>query len=201
MTKLSVLLCVAVLASAAAGGAAGAATPLSSSRWDLDETAPTLDDVASAAAHARAMHCRTSSCRANIVIHELADIAEYEIGDTNGGRSLGNRPQIAGRRLDRALLDHPELYGPVCEMAVKFVSRVHPDLNVMFIPVTPLMNGVDMDLRDHGHCARDLVAALPRDPANDLIRINARDVCVNGYENHHRPQAACAVLAEGVKEK
>ena len=203
MTKLFILLCIAVLACAAAGSAAEAATTWSASRWDPDETAPTEHDVASAAAHARAMHCRTSSCKAIIVIHELSDIEEYEIGDTNGGRSLGNRPKIAGRRLDRTLLDHPELYRPVCAMALKLVSRIHLDLATgdIFIPIRLLVHSVDMDLRDHGHCARDLVAALPRDAANDLIRINARDICANGDENQDRPKAACAVLVEGVIEK
>ena len=172
----------------------------SESRWDPNETAPTVDDVASAAAHARATHCRTSSCKAIIVIHELSDIVEYEIGDTNGGHSLGNRPRIAGQRLDRTLLDHPELYEPVCAMAVKLVSRVHPNGEI-FIPVLLLVHGVDMDLRDHGHCARDLVAALPRDPANDLVRVNARDSCFYGDEKHDRSKAACAVLVDGVKEK
>ena len=201
MTKFSILLCVAVFTCAATPVARTATLP-SASRWNPDETKPTVDDVASAAAHARATHCRTSSCKAIIVIHELSDIEFYAVGDANGVASLylGNRPKIAGRRLDRTLLDHPELYGPVCAMAVKLVSHAHPNGEI-FIPAMLLMHGVDMDLHDHGQCAQDLVAALPRDPANDLIRINARQACVNDNENHHRPQVACAVLAEGVKEK
>ena len=174
--------------------------------WNPDDTAPTVRDVASAAAQARAMHCKTSSCKAIIIIHELANIEEYkitnEIEGPNGAVMLrpGNWPRIANRRLDRTLLDHPERYGPVCAMAVKLVSRVHPNGEI-FIPVTLLVEGVDMDLHDHGHCARNLVAALPRDPANDLIRINARDSCFYGDEKHDRSKAACAVLVEGVKEE
>ncbi len=205
MTKLSILLGVAVLACAAAPAAREAAVP-SASSWNPDETAPIEHDVASAAAHARATHCRTSSCKAIIIIHELSDIEEYKIDhDIEGPHGAvllmpGNWPKIADRRLHRSLLDHPERYGPVCAMAVKLVSRVHPGGEI-FIPVTLLVHGVDMDLRGHGHCAQDLVTALPRDPANDLIRINARDLCVYGDEKHERSKAACAVLVEGVVEK
>ncbi len=91
-------------------------------------------------------------------------------------------------------------------MGAELVSRVRPDTGGpdtggIFIPAMLLMNSVNIDLRSHGHCARDLVAALPRDHGNDQIRINARDFCVAGDENHPRPQAACAVLVEGVHEK
>jgi hypothetical protein len=208
ITKLSILICVALLACAAIPAADGAGVP-SASRWNPDETAPTVDDVAAAAAHARAMHCRASSCQAIIVIHELLDIEKYKIdNDIEGPNGVvllrpGNWPKIANRRLNRTLLDHPELYGSVCAMGVKLVSRIHLDLATgeIFIPVILLQHSVDMDLRDHGHCARDLVAALPRDPTNDLIRINAQSACVNDNEYQYRPKAACAVLAEGVKEK
>ena len=202
MTRLSILLCAATFACAAVS-AARAETAPPASGWDPDGTAPTVHDVASAAARARATHCRTPSCKAIITIHELVDILYYEFGDANGIASLyvGNRPQIAGRRVNRTLLDHPELYGPVCAMGVKLLSRVRPDSGEIFIPVMLLMNSVDIDLRDHGRCERDLVAALPRDPANDQIRINARDLCVAGDEDHPRPKAACAVLVEGVDEK
>ena len=196
------LLCIAVLACAVTGAAA-AATVLSTSLWDPDETAPTVDDVASAATRATTTHCRTSSCGAIVVIHEMADILQYEFGDANGVASLylGNRPQIAGHRLDRTLLNHPELYGSVCATGAKLISRAHAEAGVMFIPVLLLVNSVDMDLRDHGHCARDLAAALPKDFGNDQIQINARDLCVAGVENHHRPKTACAVLMQGVREK
>ncbi|WP_428377365.1 hypothetical protein [Lichenicoccus sp.] len=58
---------------------------------------------------------------------------------------------------------------------------------------------MDIDLRDHGHCARDLLAALPKEPANDVIRRNASSLCANGDENHHRPKAACDALMRGLK--
>ena len=103
--------------------------------------------------------------------------------------------------MNRVLLDHPELYGPVCATGVKLLSRVRPDSGEIFVPVTLLVHGVDIDLRDRGHCAQDLVAALPRDPGNDQIRINARDLCVAGDENYPRPKTVCAVLVEGVDEK
>ena len=170
---------------------------------DPDKTLPTVPDVAKAAFDARATRCRTPSCKAIIVIDELMNIAQYEIGDANGVASLylGRRPEIAGRRLDHMLLDHPALFGPVCMTATKLISRVRPDAGTIFVPVTLLVNSVDMDLRDHGHCANILVMALPRDPENDQIRMNARDICVGGDENQRRPKAACAALMQGVDER
>ena len=116
------------------------------------------------------------------------NIAQYELGEANGVASLylGRRPEVAGHRVDHALLDHPELYGPVCAAASRLVSRVHPDLEQIFIPVVLLVNSVDMDLHDHGRCARTLVKALPRDPANDQIRINARRLCIKDFEDQRR---------------
>ena len=173
----------------------------STASWSPDSTAPVVADVVAAAAHARATRCETPSCTAIIVIKQLMDIMQYEDGDANGIASLytGHRPEIAGRRLDHVLLDHPALYGPVCMMAAKLISRVHQ--GEMFVPVTLLLDSVDMDMRRHGHCSDDLVAALPRDPGNDQARMNARRLCINGFENHRRTGAACAVLVRGVDEK
>ena len=61
------------------------------------------------------------------------------------------------------------------------------------------INGVETDLHDHGHCAQDLLATLPKVPANDQVRLNAQSLCVGGYENHDRPKAACDVLIHGLK--
>ena len=203
MTKSFVLLCVAMFACAATPAARGETPVPSESRWNPNETAPTVDDVASAAAQARSTHCRTSSCKAIIVIHKLWLIEKYKMidNDIEGPNGVvlfkpGNWPEIAARRLDHTLLDHPERYGSVCAMGAKLVSHVHPN-GETFIPIMLLMRGVDMDLRDHGHCARDLAAALPRDPADDQIRIDARDLCIDA---DHRPKAACAVLIEGINE-
>ncbi len=98
------------------------------------------------------------------------------------------------------LLRHPELYGPVCATGAKLISLfgLAPDTYDMIVPTQLMINAVDMDLRDHGHCARDLVATLPQDPANDDIRFNANSLCVKGVENQHRPKAACDVLIQGL---
>ena len=201
MSRFLLLSCLTLLW-AGTSSAAGSPT-LSAAGWDPDATAPLVPDVEAAAAHARAIDCETPSCKAIIVIDKLLDIMQFEDGDANGIASLhvGNRPDIAGHRLDRTLLDHPALYRPVCATATKLISRVHPEMEATFVPVTLLLNGVDMDLRDHGHCAGMLVRALPRDQGNDQIRMNARDACIGGFENHRRPKAACAVLVQGVDEK
>ena len=199
MKNSLVLLCLSALCCNSMTGAVAAAP--AGAQWNPDDTAPMTNDVASAAAHARATHCKTPSCKAIIVIHELIDIARYEDGDANGVASLytGNRPQIAGRRLDHVLLGHPALFGPVCTTGAKLIRnfRLSPGIYEMIVPVQLLVNSVDMDLRDHGHCAQDLLAALPSDPARDEVRQNANDLCVNGYENHVRGKAACDVLIQG----
>ncbi len=123
MNKLLLLLCTAMFCCNGMIGAMAAAP--SAREWNPDDTAPMTNDVASAAARARATHCRTPSCKAIIVIHELVDIARFDLGDANGLASIraSNRPQIAGRRLDRMLLRHPDLYGPVCATGAKLISR------------------------------------------------------------------------------
>ncbi len=202
MRTLLKLLCVAAfcwIGTTAALKAAAPAAPV----WNPDETPPTMNDVASAAAHAQAIQCRRPSCKAIIVIHEIIDIAKYEDGPpVNGiaGLYVGNRPKIAGRRLDRVLLKHPALYGPVCATGSKLLSRfrISPGVYEMYVPVQLLLNAVDMDLRDHGHCARDLLAALPNDPANNEVRSNAQSLCDSDYENHDRPKAACDALTRGL---
>ena len=78
MTRLSILLCATTFACAATGAARTEIAP-SASGWDTDATAPTVHEVASAAAQARARHCRTPSCKAIITIHDLADILQYEV--------------------------------------------------------------------------------------------------------------------------
>ena len=200
MKKIFCLLCIAALCYSNVL-AAQAAIP-AGAMWNPDDTTPTLIDVASAAARARATRCNTASCKAIIVINELIDIARYEDGDANGVASLyrGTRPQIAGRRLDHALLDHPALFGPVCATGAKLMRKVRlgPGIYEMIVPVQLLINGVDMDLRDHGHCARDLVAALPEAAANAEVRQNAHVLCIHGDENQHRPRAACDVLIQGL---
>ena len=200
MKRLLLLLCSAILCCNGMTEATAAALP--APVWNPDDTAPMTNDVASAATHARAIHCKTPSCRAIIVIHELVDIARFEDGDANGLASIraSNRPQIAARRLDRVLLNHPDLYGPVCATGAKLISRFRlaPGVYEMIVPVQLLINGVDMDLHDHGHCAQDLLAALPKDPANDQVRLNAQCLCVNGDENQPRPKAACDSLIHGL---
>ena len=69
----------------------------------------------------------------------------------------------------------------------------------MIVTVKLLLKAVDMDLRDHGHCAQDLLASLPRYPANDEVRSNAQSLCVDFSENHRRSKEACDVLITGSK--
>ncbi len=201
MRTLFALLCLGALCCNGFTPSLRAAAPAASA-WNPDDTAPMTNDVASAAAHVRTVHCKTSSCKAIIIIHELADIAIFEIGDANGVASLytGNRPAIAGRRLDRILLNHPEMYGAVCATGAKLISRFQlaPDVYDMIIPVQLLLSAVDMDLRNHGHCTRDLLAALPKNTTNDEVRSNAQSLCDSDSENHSRPKAACHVLISGL---
>ncbi len=183
--------------------AAKAAISTTSPAWNPNDTAPMIADVASAAAHTRAIHFRTPSCKAIITINAMIKIGTFEDGDANGIAALdvGNRPKIAGRRLDRVLLNHHDLYRPVCAVGANLISRFRltPGIYEMDVPVQLLLNAVDMDLRDHGHCAQDLLAALPKTRANDQVRINAQSLCDSDYENHDRPTAACDVLIQGLK--
>ncbi|WP_428377364.1 hypothetical protein [Lichenicoccus sp.] len=108
MNKALVLLYAAVCYGGTTGPMAAAA-PVH--EWNPDDTLPTSEDVASAAARARSTHCESPACKAIILINELVDIEKFQDGDANGVASLflGKRPHIAGRRLDQVLLTRPAL--------------------------------------------------------------------------------------------
>ena len=171
--------------------------------WNPDDTAPFERDVAQAADHARSIGCETSSCKAIIAIDEVVrgEIKKYE--NVNDGALYSDKAaRTAARTLNAALLDHPALFAPVCQMSARLLSRFHngPDVPDIAVPVQLLIESVDMDIRDHGHCAHDLITALPNDKANTKIRFGAHALCVNDDNNHRRTRAACDTLIPGLTD-
>ena len=169
---------------------------------DLKAIPPTSGGLAIAARKVSASRCRTPSCRAITTIDRLLAI-ERDREDEDYGPAgtvyAGDKPRIAERLIDRLLFQHPKLFRPVCTIAGDLLSRVHldPDTDELFVSTTLLILAVDMDRRDQGHCAADLVSMLPHDPENDRIRINSRDLCMSDYVGRPRPPAACEALAAG----
>ena len=171
--------------------------------WSPDDTPPFVRDVGQAADHAQRIGCRTSSCKAIIVIDEVVKAETHKYDDVIGGALYSDKAaRTAARTLNAALLDHPALYAPVCQMSIKLLSRFHngPDVPDIIVPVQLLIESVDMDVRDHGHCAHDLITALPADKANIEIRLDAHVACVNGDDNHRRTRAACDTLIPGMTD-
>ena len=169
--------------------------------WNPDDTRPFVRDVAQAAGHAQKIGCGTSSCKAIIVIGEVVKAEIHKYDDVIGGALYSDKAaRTAARTLNAALLDHPALFGPVCQMSTRLLSRFHngPDVPDITVPVQLLIESVDMDIRDHGHCAHDLITALPADKANIKIRLGAHALCVNDDNNHRRTRAACDTLIPGM---
>jgi len=171
--------------------------------WNADETAPFERDVAQAADHARRIGCETSSCKAIIAIDEVVrgEMKKYENVNKDVLYS-DEAARTAARTLNAALLNRPALYVPVCQMSARLLSRFHNGLDVpdIAVPVQLLIESVDMDIRDHGHCAHDLITALPADKANIEIRLDAHVACVNGDDSHRRTRAACDMLIPGMTD-
>ncbi len=94
------------------------------------------------------------------------------------------------------------MFETVCRTSAALLSRFHNGPNVpdMIVPVELLTEGVDMDIRNHGHCVDQLIKALPSDPANVEIRLDAHIICVNGDDNHRRTRADCDTLIPGLTD-
>ena len=173
---------------------------------DLEAIPPTSGGLAVAAKKASASRCRTPSCKAIITIDRLLVIQRERQDEDYGSAGTvyeGNKPRVAKRRIDQLLFQYRNLFQPVCTAAGHLLSRVHldPDTDELFVSTTLLIVAVDMDLRDHGRCAADLVSMLPHDPENDRIRINSRDLCMSDYVGRRRPPAACEALANGAIDR
>lgn len=164
---------------------------------DVDDTTPTIHDVAAAAVRARAGRCRMPSCVAIEAVDELIKIVIYMNGHVEMGNAKILYSQSAvWRWRRRALLDRPNLYPAFCATGVRLLSRVSSGTDAFDVPVTLLVAAIDLDLRNHANCTRDMVAALPHSPMADEIRMNAYTEC--RYDWHPRPQAACETLVEGL---
>ena len=171
--------------------------------WNPDNTAPFVRDVAQAADYARRIRCDTSSCRAIIVVDEIIKAEGRKFRDVNKDILYSDKAgRTAARTLNAALLDHPAMFAPVCQVSARLLSRFHngPDVPDIAVPVQLLVESVDMDIRDHGHCAHDLITALPADKANIEIRLDAHVLCVNDDNNHRRTRAACDMLIPGMTD-
>ena len=173
------------------------AAPASSRAMDVDNITPTVRGVAAAAAHARAVGCRAPLCRAMEAIDEVVKIEAFEEDNVEMGNSriLYSEPAV-WRWRRRALLDQPDLYAAFCATGVKLLARVSPRLDTVQVSVPLLVAGVDVDLRSHLHCARDLAGALPQSSAADKLRVWAYNECEHDW--HPRPRAACDTLVEGL---
>ena len=141
-----------------------------------------------------------------MVIHGIGSIYRDEWDneiERNGAIYENGQGAIAHRRLEHLLLCHRALFAPVCAMSTNIMARIHlsPDPDAMTVGVELMDTAVDMDLRGGGHCAADLVAALPRDTENDRIRINSQSLCLGDDVGHPRPNAACDALAKGAVDR
>ena len=200
MKTESILSGVVLLTCLAATDTSASSAPTAAG-WDPDDTLPTVDAVKAAAGRARAERCRTPSCQGIETIDGLIRIVLYVVDNASMSGLPGPLPYSTARiwrRLHQVLFNRPDLYGPFCAASVRLLEKVSPDPDEILVPVTLLADGVDVDLRSHLHCAHDMVAALPKSPAIDQVRINAYDTCTSPYDRHPRPEAACETLVQGL---
>ena len=171
---------------------------------DLQHPPATIGGIAAAASRVKATNCRTSACRAIVVIDGVIQISEDSIVNIGFGAIGDNdQPRIARHRLEQLLLRHESLYGPTCAMAVRIMSRIDlaSDPDQLSPGVVLAETAIDMDERNHGRCATRLMAALSRVPDNDRIRLNSRALCLDDLANHSRSRAACDALARGAVDR
>ena len=163
---------------------------------NLDDTEPTVDDVAAAAARARAVRCPTPACQAIEAVDQLMKIEAFEDDHEQMGtaRIMYSEP-LVWRWRRRVLLDRPALYPAFCAAGARLLGRVLPGTEgSTAFSATLLVAAVDIDLRSHADCVRDMVAALPRSPETDAVRVTAEDFCRSDW--HARPRVACEALVK-----
>ena len=195
--KKNYLFLASLLVSASFARPIHAAPPPYSALGDIDDTMPTRSGIAAAASSAHAVRCRTLNCRAVEAIDELMKIVSYEDDNEEMGSAKILYSELAvWRWRRRALLDRPNLYPAFCTTGAKLLGRVSPGSDEIDVSVTLLVAAVDVDLRSRMSCVRDMVAALPRSPAADDVRIAAHNACT--YDWHPRPRAACDTLVDGL---
>ncbi|WP_232272414.1 hypothetical protein [Komagataeibacter europaeus] len=166
---------------------------------------PTFAALESAAAKAKAVHCGTDDCKSMILLDYLVrKVVVYEAGEANGVASIRGtvRRDIAGRRLDYHFLSHRGLYGPMCAFSIRYLQNIKAPqkfgdpLYAGFVPMQIFLDAVDMDFRDGGHCAEQLAPFFLNTKAGQQVRHDTFEFCINGYENHPRPVAACNLIAD-----
>ncbi|MCI1440143.1 hypothetical protein [Acetobacter peroxydans] len=165
----------------------------------------TFTALEGAAAKARAVHCTTDDCKSMILLDYLVrNVLLYEAGDANGVESIMGvwRIPIAGRRLDYHFLRHRKLYGPMCAFSIRYLQTIKAPLTgddplyAYFVPSQIFLDAVDMDFRDGGHCAEQLAPFFLNTKAGQQVRHDTFELCHNGDANHHRPVAACNLIAD-----
>ena len=184
-----------------------AAAPPDILPFDLDRLQPSIPDVAAAAARARAARCDAPACRAVIVLDKLDRIAQYLQGDLSKvpGGHMAMRPNptegsvaVADQRTEHVLLQHPELFGPFCALGVTLIARLPADANRYEVSMQLLTQAMEIDIRDHRHCTRDMLDALPHTPVATDLRISASDSCVGLRYRRHEPFSWCDILTRNL---
>lgn len=162
----------------------------------------TFEALEATAVRAKVTHCGTDDCKSMILLDYLVrNTAIYEAGDANGIASITGRDRLvrAGKRLDAHLLDHPELYAPMCTFFIKYLDIVgngnetYDSLYASMVPAQIFLSAVDMDLLSDGHCVEKIAPFYRR----KIERANTDYVtrlCTGGFENHSRPEAACNII-------
>ena len=184
-----------------------AASPPDILPFDLDHLEPNVPDVAAAAARARAARCEAPACRAVILLDKLDRIENYLLGDLSklpGGHMDMRRyptegdPDVAERRIEHVLLQHPELFGPFCALGVTLIARLPPEAHEYEVSMQLLTQAMEIDIRDHRHCTRDMLDALPHTRIATDLRISAGDSCVGLRYSRHQPFSWCDILTQNL---
>ena len=158
-----------------------AATPVP----DLANIPPNLDAVEGAARQIRSSGCRTSQCQAMVLIADVLRI-DLDASAATVGRPRpipAGRDALASTSLQRALFDHPAPFDAVCDGAARLMARysLPGSVSDVFVPVSLILLGFEMDQKSEGHCTSRLVRALPDTDAAKTAVANAKRVCVGGH--------------------
>ncbi len=172
-----------VVACALLAGAVLAGPVLASSVGSA-AVAPTIDAIHEAAERDVIDRCTTDACQGMRTIDTVLDILLDAQATSNGlTRPIPrDRDHRSSLRLNRALLDHPDLFGALCHVSAELASR-YGQANApgdLFVAVGLIETAARMDARGPGGCLPRVISAFPRSPKADLAIADAGNLCGNG---------------------
>ena len=148
---------------------------------------PTLDAIDAASSIDQHTHCVSSKCAATEALSRSLNALLDAQATTNGvPRPLSSdQGHLAMSALGQALLNHPTLYAPFCNLSRELASRygIPGTPGDLFVAVSLIRLAAAIDGNKQEQCLPQLLASLPHNEASNTAITNARTLCENNPDH------------------